>query len=166
MLIQKNRQTKGSMATSQRIIDKNSWWRWFKKIQFSTRKGNEMKKILWLLLSVGICGCTTILTLRTNGIPRDDPTDYWIHIHTKEKLSGKLYMQCFDQATEEVIKKHQLPKDDNLEAKLYKFRYEEAIYQGKCLREHGFIFSPKIFSNYCYHDFNKIDCKAFRQYMK
>lgn len=122
-----------------------------------------MSKILLLLLSVSICGCSAIVSLQHNGLSIvHNPNEQWIHIHTKEKLSGDLYIRCYEQAREEVIEKHQLPKDANL----YDFRYEESVYHGKCLREKGFIFSPKIFSNYCCHVNNKIDCKAFSQYKK
>lgn len=121
-----------------------------------------MKKLIFLSF-LFMTGCSSVISLYpsySDKIPKGHTQ--WFHLKTKENPEPDLYIQCYHIGRREVIKLNKLPLDANL----YDWEYEVALYQGHCLRESGFIFKTSITSMYCYHYMNEKDCEAFKHYKR
>ena len=127
-------------------------------------KLNSMfKNKLILYVSFFLVGCSQITSLYpaysdkiTSGQAQ------WFNPDTGNNPSFELYTSCYHEGRENVIRKYSLSKNDGL----YDFRYDIGLHQGHCLYKKGFLFYPKLFSNYCQHDFNKEECRAYEKYRK
>ncbi|QLB18409.1 hypothetical protein [Mannheimia granulomatis] len=122
-----------------------------------------MKVLLFLLCSISMASCSSIISLYpsySSIIPKSE--DQWEHLDTKENVSFELYNECYYEGRKQVIKTKGLEDDENL----YPYRYEVGLYHGKCLRKKGFVFKSQLFSKYCYHYSNEVECEAYKKYKK
>ena len=118
-----------------------------------------MKKVFFLVFFL-LSGCSAIISLYPS-YNKDvmHGERFWVKKGTKEQVSEDTYIGCFHSGLRADLKQKGLPLDS------YDWdEYNAALYQGKCLHDLGYVFKEDIFSKYCYHYSNEVECKAFRKY--
>lgn len=118
-----------------------------------------MKKIFFLM-SFLLSGCSSIVSLYP--IYNDDVSHgerFWINKNTGEQASFDLYTKCYHKGIKMDLTQRNLPLNS-----LDYDQYNATLNHGKCLYDLGYVFKEDIFSKYCYHYSNEVECKVFRKY--
>ncbi|WP_143432697.1 hypothetical protein [Histophilus somni] len=118
-----------------------------------------MKKFVFLVFFL-LSGCSAIISLYP-GYDKDvmHGERFWVKKGTNEQVSEKTYVACFHKGLQFDLNQKGFtsysPDWDE---------YNVALYQSKCLHDLGYAFKEDIFSKYCYHYQNELNCKAYRKF--
>ncbi|KGQ23554.1 hypothetical protein P9079_10680 [Gallibacterium anatis] len=127
-----------------------------------------MKKVFFLVFFL-LSGCSFIISLHPSYSHEFRHGErFWVKKGTKEQVSEDTYIDCFNSGFQSDLNQKGFTLDSynkGLTLGLYKWdEYNISLYQGKCLHDLGYVFKEDIFSKYCYHYSNEVECKAFRKY--
>lgn len=123
-----------------------------------------MNNFFLIIICILISSCSSIVSL----YPTYSPTipkgeKQWLNINTGESANFNLYTACYHEGRETLRKKDSILFNEGYS---HHRNYQIALYQGKCLYEKGYRFSPSVFSVYCMHYSNKDECEAYKEYRK